>query len=390
MSDTTPTPGLPEDESVFVSKMLEAAIRIGLLAILVAWCFEIVRPFIIPIVWGVIIAVASYPIFLKIQQLLGGHAGWAAVLFTLLALLVIIVPTVMLAGTVVDGAKVLSTKLSSGRLPIPPPPESVGHWPLIGDQLREFWSLASYNIEAALKEIQPEVKMIGKWLLSAAAGAGYGILEFVVAIIIAAFFMVHAGSGRFVAHGIATRLAGSRGIEFANLAESTVRSVARGILGVALIQSLLAGLGFLVAGIPGAGLWALLCLLLGVIQVGILVVLIPMVIYMFNTADTISAILFLIWCVPVGLLDNILKPILLGRGVKVPMVIIFIGAIGGFLSSGIIGLFIGSVVLTLGFGLFMAWLREAPLPAGDAPPSASIATPGGDGRDPIHAADRRS
>jgi predicted PurR-regulated permease PerM len=159
---------------------------------------------------------------------------------------------------------------------------------------------------------------------------------------------------------------------------------------VALIQSLLAGLGFLVAGIPGAGLWALLCLLLGVIQIGIVVVLIPMVIYMFNTADTTSAVLFLIWSIPVGLLDNILKPILLGRGVKVPMVIIFIGAIGGFLSSGIIGLFIGSVILTLGFGLFMAWLREAPLPAGDAPPSASIAIPGGDGSDHIHAAGRRS
>ncbi|HHH40108.1 MAG TPA: AI-2E family transporter [Sedimenticola sp.] len=371
-----PNPCPPEDESVFVSKALEAAIRIGLLAALVAWCFEIVRPFVIPIIWGIIIAVASYPMFHRLEQWLGGREVWAAVLFTLLALVVIIMPVVMLAGTAVQGAKLLSAEMSGGHLPIPPPPDSVSHWPIVGEQLKAFWSLASYNIEAALQEIEPQVKMVGKWLLSAAAGAGYGILEFVVAIVIAAFLMVHARSGRFVAHAIATRLAGSRGIGFANLAESTVRSVARGILGVALIQSLLAGLGFLVAGIPAAGVWALVCLLLGVVQIGILIVLIPMVIYLFNTADTTTAVLFLIWCIPVGLMDNILKPILLGRGVKVPMLIIFMGAIGGFLSAGIIGLFIGSVVLTLGFGLFMAWLREAPLPDGvDNPFPPPLAEP---------------
>ena len=155
---------------------------------------------------------------------------------------------------------------------------------------------------------------------------------------------------------IATRLAGERGADYAELVQATVRSVTRGILGVALIQSLLAGLGFLAVGIPGAGLLALVCLLLGVVQIGPAVVLIGTVIYVFSTADTVTAVIFLIWSIFVGLIDNVLKPVLLGRGVKVPMVVIFVGAIGGFLASGIIGLFVGAVVLALSFTLFKAQL----------------------------------
>ena len=137
---------------------------------------------------------------------------------------------------------------------------------------------------------------------------------------------------------------------------ATIRSVARGILGVALIQSLLAGLGFLVIGVPAAGLWALLCLLLAVVQIGILPVLIPVLVYVFSTADTLPAVMFLLWSIFVGGLDNVLKPILLGRGVNVPMAVIFVGAIGGFLLSGIIGLFVGSVILVLGYQVFLVWL----------------------------------
>ncbi|MCB1766576.1 MAG: AI-2E family transporter, partial [Candidatus Competibacteraceae bacterium] len=139
-----------------------------------------------------------------------------------------------------------------------------------------------------------------------------------------------------------------------------VRSVTRGILGVALIQALLAGLGFMVMGVPGAGLWALLCLLLSVVQIGVIFVNLPIVLYVFSTADPIPAVLFLIWSIFVTLIDNILKPIVLGQGVDVPMAVIFVGAIGGFLSSGIIGLFVGAVVLVLGYKLFLAWLYPTP------------------------------
>jgi predicted PurR-regulated permease PerM len=139
--------------------------------------------------------------------------------------------------------------------------------------------------------------------------------------------------------------------------------VTRGILGVAVIQAILAGLGFLAAGVPAAGLWALIALILSVVQLGVFPVLIPVLIYLFFTADLLTTLLFLGWAVFVGSIDNVLKPILLGRGVAVPMWVVFIGAIGGLLSMGIIGLFIGPVVLVLGYTLFLAWLYEMKAPA---------------------------
>jgi predicted PurR-regulated permease PerM len=279
-------------------------------------------------------------------------------LYTLLVLVVLVVPAVMLSGTLVDSAHSFAMQLRAGTWAIPPPPEGVSKWPLIGEWLASFWSLASENLGAALHMIEPQLKTVGTWLLSAAAGAGFGILQFAVAIIIAGVLLAHSSGAHYAAHVIATRFAGERGAEIANLAEATVRSVARGILGVALIQTLLAGLGFLIAGVPGAGFWAMLCLVFAVVQIGISPIAIPVVIYVFSTADIVTGVMFLVWNGFVTLLDNILKPILLGRGVEVPMIVIFVGAIGGFLASGIIGLFVGSVVLVLGFKLFLAWLNE--------------------------------
>ena len=171
--------------------------------------------------------------------------------------------------------------------------------------------------------------------------------------------MAHSSGGNRTARAITHRLADDKGADIADLAEATVRIVANGILGVAVIQSLLAGLGFMVVGLPAAGLWALLCLILSVAQIGTAPVLIPVIIYLFYTAETFTAVAFLIWCIPLSLLDNILKPILLGRGLKTPMAVIFVGAIGGLLSSGVIGLFIGAVILALGYDLFLLWLNTS-------------------------------
>jgi len=345
-------------QQVFVSRALEAAIRIGLIFLLLAWCFQIVRPFITPIVWGAIIAIAAYPGYQWLQARLGGHRKLAAMLFTLVMLIVVIVPTVMLSGTLVETVKPLAVELSEGSLTIPPPAETIKSWPVIGENLYSFWLLASHNIEAALHKIGPQIKIVGTWLLTTAAGAGFGILQFVFAILIAGVLMPQASGAYSTAHALSTRLAGEQRTDLVDLAEKTVRSVASGILGVALIQSLLAGLGFMVAGVPAAGFWALLCLLLSVAQIGITLILIPVVIYLFNTADMVTAVGFLIWSIPVGLIDNILKPIFLARGVKTPMVIIFMGAIGGFLASGIIGLFVGAVVLSLSYEVVLLWLNQ--------------------------------
>ncbi|MCU0834345.1 MAG: AI-2E family transporter [Chromatiaceae bacterium] len=357
------------------SRAVETAIRIGLLALLAAWCYQIVAPFLVPIVWGVIIAVAGYPAYLRLRDWLDGREIAAAVVFSLLLLVAILAPAALLSGTLVEGAQGLVEQFQEGSIRVPPPPPGVAEWPLIGGWVEGYWSQAAENLKATLLGIAPQLKAAAQWLLGAAAGAGFGLLQFIFAVAIAGVLLARAEAGKAAGEAIALRLAGERGREFAALAEATVRSVTRGILGVALIQSTLAGLGFLAVGVPAAGLWALIALLLSVVQLGVFPVVIPVLLYVFFTADTLTAVLFLIWSVFVGSIDNVLKPLLLGRGVAVPMAVIFIGAIGGFLSSGIIGLFVGPVVLVLGYKLFLAWLYEAQVPTPEATLAAQEGVP---------------
>ncbi|HKE12986.1 MAG TPA: AI-2E family transporter [Myxococcota bacterium] len=345
-------------DTVVLNRALEIAVRIGLVAVLVGLCFQIVRPFLYVVAWGMIIGVATYPAYRHLEAGLGERRGLAATLFTLIMLALLIAPILMLAGTLVEGAHQLASNLKAGTLSIPPPPERIASWPVVGAPLERLWSLASVNLEAALHELEPEIKPLGLRALSAAADTGLGIIQFVAAIVVAGVLHARASGSGQVAYAVANRLAGERGAQFADLAQATVRGVARGILGVALIQSLLAGLGFLAVGLPAAGLLAFLCFLLAVIQIGPTLILIPTVIYVFYTSNTVTWILFFAWCVFVALIDNVLKPLLLGRGAKVPILVIFVGAIGGFLDSGIIGLFVGSVVLALGYSLLVAWLEE--------------------------------
>ncbi len=349
---------LPPDESAFVERALQAAIRIGLVLLLVAWCFTIVRPFVVPVVWGIIIAVATYPGFARLQAALGGRRIPAATAYVIIGLILLIVPTVLLVGRLLDTAPRIATGLSDGVLNLPPPPPGIADWPIFGDSVYRFWDLASINLQEALDSIGPQLQALGRWFLGLAGKVSLALLQFVIAIFIAAALLVNAAGGERVAGDIATRLVGARGPAFAELARSTIRSVARGIVGIALIQATLAGLGFLVVGVPAAGLLALACLFLAVAQIGPGLVLLPVVIYEFSVADTTTAVIFAIWCVFVAVLDNVLKPMLLGRGVQVPMLIIFVGAIGGLLSSGILGLFVGPVVLALGYTIFRAWLEE--------------------------------
>ncbi len=348
----------PTDDRAFVERALHAAIRIGLVLLLIGWCFTIVRPFVVPVMWGIIIAVATYGGFAQMQAWLGGRGGLAAALYVIISLVVLIAPLMMLAGTLFDTGRSIAATLTAGELTVPPPPPEIESWPLIGSPLFEFWELASINLQEAVDQIGPELKRVGRWFLGLAGNVGIALLQFVVAIFIAAALLANATGGANVANDIATRLMGPRGPDYTALARTTIRSVTRGIVGIALIQSILAGLGFLAVGLPGAGLLALACLVLIVMQIGPSLVMIPVVIYEFYVGDTVVAVVFAIWCTAVTLLDNVLKPILLGRGVDVPMLIIFVGAVGGLLSTGLLGLFLGPVVLALGYTIFSAWLRE--------------------------------
>ncbi len=335
---------------------MEAAIRIGLVVLWAGWCFQILRPFVIPIIWGIIIAVAIYPVYEYLRTLLKDSPRVSSTLVTVGMLVILVWPAVLVGGLLVENVEMVVNHLRDGTLIVPPPPQGLESWPLIGEPLANIWHLASVNIEGALVQVKPQLMMLASWLLSVVTGTGLAILQFFVAVIIAGVLLAYSAAGSHLAHSIGRRLAGDRGDELATLAEATVRNVARGVLGVALIQSLLASVGFFIAGIPAAGFWAFLCLILGVVQIGVLPIMIPVVLYVFSTTDTVTAILFLIWSIFVSVIDNILKPIFMGRGLEVPMVVIFMGAIGGMLLSGIIGLFIGAVVLTLGYKLFLAWL----------------------------------
>ena len=352
------TPNQPSNDRLFVTRALEATIHIGLVVLLLYWCFQIGRPFIETIVWGIIISVAIHPAFDRLKSALGGRGRLAATLITLVALIVLLVPTYMLSESLINAAQEYSAQLRDGTLSVPPPSESVGSWPVIGEPIYKFWSLASKNLGAALSKMTPQLKKFGIPLLSAAAGAGVGILKFVVSMIIAGVLLANDAGGGQVARAIATRLTAERGAMAVELAGATVRSVTLGILGVALIQTLLAGLGFLVVGVPGAGLWALLVLILAVVQLPTIIVLGPIIVWVFANSGTTVAIAFAIWSILVGISDAFLKPLLMGRGVDVPMLVIFIGAIGGFITSGIIGLFVGAIVLALGYKLLLLWLND--------------------------------
>jgi predicted PurR-regulated permease PerM len=355
----------PSNDKLFVARALEATIHIGLVVLLLYWCFKIGQPFLQIIVWGIIIAVAIHPGYTRLKSALGGRGRLAATLITLVALIVLLVPAYMLSESLINTTQEYSAQLDAGTLRVPPPLESVRSWPVIGEPLYKFWSLASNNLGVALSKITPQLKKFGIPLLSAAAGAGVGILRFVVSIIIAGVLLANDAGGGQAARAIAARLLGERGAKTVELAMATVRSVTLGILGVALIQTLLASLGFLLVGVPGAGLWALLVLILAVVQLPTILVLGPIIIYVFSTSGTVIAVVFAIWSILVGISDAFLKPLLMGRGVDVPMLVIFIGAIGGFMTSGIIGLFVGAIIFSLGYKLFLIWLNMDMQPEGE-------------------------
>ncbi|MBW2479085.1 MAG: AI-2E family transporter [Deltaproteobacteria bacterium] len=359
----------PSNDKLFMAKALEATIHIGLVVLLLFWCFKIGQPFLQMIVWGIIIAVAIHPAYVRLKSALGGRGRLAATLMTLLALILLLVPTYLLSESLINSAREYSAHLREGTLSVPLPSENVRSWPVIGEPLHEFWSLASNNLVAALSKMTPYLKKFGIPLLSGAAGAGVGILKFVVSIIIAGVLLANAAGGGRAARAIAARLTGEQGTKVVELAMATVRSVTLGILGVALIQAFLASLGFLAVGVPGAGLWALLVLILAVVQLPTILVMGPIIVYVFSTSSMAIAVVFAIWSVLVGISDTFLKPLLMGRGVDVPMLVIFIGAIGGFMRSGIIGLFVGAIILALGYKLFLAWLNE------DAQPEAGPSKP---------------
>lgn len=336
---------------------LELAIKLGLIVLLILLCFQIMAPFLLPILWGVILAIALYSGFAKISHWLNGHENWSAALITLLTLVLLLGPVGILAAKLVENLQDLATELQSGAVEIPAPPPSVIGWPFIGEPLYNFWTLAATDLEYAISEQATYLQDAGGWLLNLAAGLGGGFLQFLFAVLIAGLLLPNAASARRAIFAFADKVTARNGAYLVNLSGATIRNVAVGIMGIALLQALLSGMAFLAIEMPAAGLLAFLVLLFSAIQIGPLIVVVPVIGYVFWTVDLLPAILFTAWIIPVSFLDTALKPILVSRGLDTPMIVIFVGVIGGTLSFGIVGLFVGPVALGIGYKLIVEWTR---------------------------------
>jgi len=339
---------------------LDTAIQVGLIALLALWCFQIARPFLGLIAWAGIIAIGVYPLVRLLKEKAGLTDGKASFLVSLAMLVVLILPSVMLAEAIVQNSGDLSKYLADDKLVIPPPSEYVSNLPIVGEKISAFWQKASEDPGAVFGEYETEIGVLLTNLLSAALMTGLNVLMFVFSIILAGVFMASAKNTTKALHAIFTRIAGDNGPQLTRLSHDTVQSVVRGILGIALAQAILSGVGFLMMDIPASGLLVVICLVMAIVQIDILLILMPISIYMFYdpNSSTFADVVFLIWNIMVGLMNNVLKPILLGKGVEAPMAVIFIGAIGGMIFQGIIGLFIGAVVMVLGYTLFMFWVNQ--------------------------------
>jgi predicted PurR-regulated permease PerM len=335
----------------------EVVVRVGLLLLLAFWCFSIAEPFLVPIVWGMIIAVAVFPGFRRLRRMLGHRDELAAAIMSLALLVLLIVPLAFLSRALIDDVSGLARKLGNGGVTIPQPPAWLATQPIVGPRLDQLWQQATDNLGAALAQVEPHLREVGEWVLSFVAGVGFGMLSFMAAIVIAGVLLAHAAAVERFVEAAATRLAGPSSIDLVRLAERTIRSVARGVLGTALAQTILVGIGFVAAGIPGAAFLTLISFLLSVVQLGPALILLGAIIYKFTLGFTAGAFLFLAWCILAGISDNFLRPILLSRGGDVPLWVILIGTLGGLLAHGLIGLFVGPIVVALGYRLFQVWIE---------------------------------
>lgn len=342
----------------FFKKTVEITIRLGALTLITFFCFYISKPFIIPLLWGIIIAVGIYPLFRRVKKLCKGSKFLSSLIIVFLLLGTMAVPIFLLTKSFVEGATELAQHLQEHKLEIPPPTAAVKDWPIIGNSVYGIWNGFSQNLSKALFHFGPSLKPVGMWALTHLTQVGIDIVMFVISVLLAGVFLFYESEGKEFIQNFATRLSGDNGKELVEISGATVRNVTQGILSLAVIQGILAGAGLLLAQVPIAGLWAFLVLILAVVQMPPLFVLGPVALYLFSYGDTTVAAVFLLWSIFLSVVDTPLRAIFMGRSMTIPLPVIFFGAMGGMIQSGIIGLFIGAVVLALGYKFFLYWLKE--------------------------------
>lgn len=344
------------------TRLLDVLIRAGLILIMSLLCYRIFSPFISMMAWAVILAVAIYPLHQSLARRMRGKQGLAATIIAVLGAVVIVVPTALLLSSLGDSVRDLIDGVQNNTLQVPAPRPGVANLPVVGEKVFDVWSQANTNLPALIQSLQPKIGELARSALRFVAGIGGQIVLFLVSFVIAGIIMAFGQEGSRSSEAIFTRLFGMRAGEFIKLCTSTIRAVAQGVIGIALIQAIAIGLILLIAGVPLAGGLAVIALVMGIAQIPLLLLVVPVVAYLWMSGNygTGVAIVYSIVLLLAGIADNFLKPLLLGRGVDAPMPVILLGALGGMASNGIIGLFIGATLLALGYQMFMSWVARRP------------------------------
>ena len=342
--------------SNIVNITIDTLLKVGLLFLLIFLCFKIVRPFLSILLWGLIISIILFPLFQKLNRWFGKRYKLSSLVIMIVALSLLVLPSIWLVNQLVDGVKFLADQILEGNIIIPEPSESVADWPLIGQWMYDNWLQLSQNFGESVKGFMPQISAWGEKILGAFANTGLGILQFAVSIIMAGIFLMFFEKGSESGKKIFNKLVGERGEEFLDISLLTIQNVAAGVLGVAVVQTTLMGVGLIVADIPLAAVWIIVILIMTIAQIPVLLFNIPMIIYLFAFRDPLPAALWSAYFVVMGLMDNYLKPLIMGKGANVPMLVIFLGAIGGFMAFGFIGLFLGAIILSLAYKLYVTWV----------------------------------
>jgi len=344
-------------------RLLDVLIRATLLLAMALLCYRVLAPFLPLAIWALIFAVTLYPLHLRIAAQFGGRPGLAATLLVLLGIAVLVVPIAILMSSLGDSVRTLIEAVQQNTLQIPAPPETVAAWPVIGGKLYALWSQAHDNLPALVQSMQPKIGDLARTALGFVASIAGGLLGLLGALILAGILMAFGENGARASLSVFKRLAGEqRGASLARLSTATVRAVAQGVVGVALIQAILVGLSLLIAGVPWAGALAAVVLVLGIAQIPAVIVTLPAIAWVWSRGGggTGEAIIYTALLLVSGMADNVLKPLMLGRGVDVPMPVILVGALGGMATGGIIGMFVGATLLALAWQICTGWVDENP------------------------------
>jgi predicted PurR-regulated permease PerM len=338
--------------------VIEIAVHLGVIGFLAYWTFTLILPFAPVVLWSVVLTVALYPVFDWLAQKLQGRRRLAAALLTLLGLLVVIGPVTWLGIGLVEGGRELVARVNEGQLSVPPPSEGVKDWPLVGPLVYDYWARASTNLASVLSPLLPQLRPVGETLLGAAGSAGMGTLKFLASVIIAGFMFNPGPSLLAATRRFARRVDPDRGESFVTLTADTIRAVSRGVIGVSLLQAVIAAVGMSAAKVPGASLITVLILAFGIVQIGPWPICVLLIAWGWMNLPTFAAFAFTLCMLTVGLIENIAKPFALSHGLKTPMPVTFLGVIGGVMTHGIAGLFMGPVVLAVAWEVAKNWIEE--------------------------------